>query len=72
MGWLVWRGGLLLTLLAALAWFAPTIIATTGLWKPLLSKIVPPLSGRVDAGSLSLSWLKPIEVQDLVVRDEGL
>ncbi|MCE9528576.1 MAG: hypothetical protein K8R36_21235 [Planctomycetales bacterium] len=70
-GWFLWRGGLLLAILAALAWFAPTLIATTGLWKPLLGRIVPPLSGKVDAGSLSLGWLSPIVVKDLVVRDEA-
>src|SRR6188768_2179070 len=70
-GWFLWRGGLLLAILAALAWFAPTLIATTGLWKPLLGRIAPPLSGKVDAGSLSLGWLSPIVVKDLVVRDEA-
>ncbi|MFN0020778.1 MAG: hypothetical protein ACKVP0_21165 [Pirellulaceae bacterium] len=70
-GWFLWRGGLLLAILAALAWFAPTLIAITGLWKPLLGKIAPPLSGKVDAGSLSLGWLSPIVVKDLVVRDEA-
>ena len=70
-GWFIWRGGLLLAILAMLAWFAPTIIATTGLWKPLVGKFAPPLAGRVDAGSLSLGWLSPIVVKDLVVRDEA-
>jgi translocation and assembly module TamB len=69
--WFLWRGGLLLAILAAIAWFAPTLIATTGLWKPLLGRIAPPLSGKVDAGSLSLGWLSPIVVKDLVVRDEA-
>ena len=71
MGWLFWRGGLLAVILAALVWFAPTIISTTGLWKPLLGQFVPPLAGRVDAGSLSLGWMSPIVVKDLVVRDEA-
>lgn len=71
MGWYVWRAGLLLTLLGVLGWFAPSIVATTGLWKTLLGRFVPPLSGRVDAGSLSLGWLSPIVVKDLVVRDEA-
>ena len=70
-GWFVWRGGLLLAILAVLAWFAPKIIATTGLWKPLVGKFAPPLAGRVDAASLSLGWLSPIVVKDLVVRDEA-
>jgi translocation and assembly module TamB len=71
MGWLVGRVGLLAAVLGTLAWFAPTIIATTGLWKPLVSRFVPPLAGRVDAGSLSLGWLSPIVMRDLVVRDEA-
>ncbi len=70
-GWFLWRAGLLFAILAVLAWFAPTIIATTGLWKPLLARFVPPLAGRIDAGSLSIGWLSPIVVQDLVVRDEA-
>ncbi|MBC7852069.1 MAG: hypothetical protein IAF94_01425, partial [Pirellulaceae bacterium] len=70
-GWFIWRAGLLLAILAALAWFAPTIISTTGLWKPLLGTFVPPLAGRVDAGSLSLGWMSPIVVKDLLVRDEA-
>src|SRR5947208_2139161 len=55
-GWFIWRGGMLLAILAVLAWFAPTIVATTGLWKPLVGKFVPPLAGRVEAGWLSLGW----------------
>ncbi len=70
-GWFIWRSSLLLAILAVLAWFAPTIVATTGLWKPLVGRFAPPLAGRVEAGSLSLGWLSPIVVKDLVVRDEA-
>lgn len=70
-GWFVWRGGFLVAILAAVAWFAPALVATTGIWKSLAGSFVPPLAGRVDAGSLSLGWLSPIVVKDLVVKDEA-
>src|SRR5678815_5372769 len=71
LGWLIWRGGLLLALLGALGWFAPSFLAATGLWKSLVVRFVPPLAGRIDAGSLSLGWLSPVVVKDLVLRDEA-
>ena len=67
--WFLWRGAILLALLAALAHFAPAILATTGLWKTVLAIAVPALSGKVDAGSISLGWFSPIVIKDLTVRD---
>ncbi len=60
-------GGLLL---AALAWFAPWIAAASGMWKSLLAAAAPELAGKVDARSLSLSWLSPIVAREISVRDQ--
>ncbi|HZL87760.1 MAG TPA: hypothetical protein VFB96_05235 [Pirellulaceae bacterium] len=59
-------GGLLLLVLA---WFAPWILATSGLWKSLIPIAAPELAGKIDAQSLSLSWLSPIVVQKAALRD---
>jgi translocation and assembly module TamB len=59
-------GGLLL---AALAWFAPLIAGATGLWKSLLASAAPELAGKIDAKSLSLSWLSPIVARQVRLRD---
>jgi hypothetical protein len=67
--WLVSRLLVLVILLGALAFFAPILIARSGLWKTVLAVAAPKLSGKIDATSLQLSWLTPIEVQGLVVRD---
>jgi hypothetical protein len=56
-------------LLAALTWFAPWILATTGLWKSLVPLAAPELAGKIDAKSLSLSWLSPIVARQVALRD---
>jgi translocation and assembly module TamB len=58
-------------LLAVLGWFAPWIAAATGLWKSLLAAAAPELDGKVDAKSLSLSWLSPIVARHVRVRDQN-
>ena len=52
-----------LLLLGVLAWLAPWIVSATGLWKSLLPLAVPELGGKIDAQSLSLGWLSPIEAR---------
>src|SRR5688572_24321338 len=49
-----------LLLLGVLAWLAPWILSATGLWKSLVPLAAPDLAGKIDAQSLSLSWLSPI------------
>lgn len=67
--WLVSRLFVLLLILAVLAYFAPVLIASTGLWKQILAATAPEIAKQVDAKSLQLTWLSPIEVRGLVVRD---
>src|SRR5438552_13215684 len=69
---LFWFGSrlfVLLVLLGILAFFAPLLIGSTGLWKSLLAAAAPEIAKQIDAKSLQLSWLSPIEVRGLVVRD---
>src|SRR5947199_1675277 len=67
--WLGSRLFVLLLLLAVLAFFAPLLIASTGVWKQILAAAAPGIAKQVDAKSLQLSWLSPIEIRGLVVRD---
>src|SRR5262245_19080242 len=70
--WLFWLGSRLFVvalLLGVLVYFAPLLIGSTGLWKTLLATAAPEIAKQVDAKSLSLSWLAPIELRGLVVRD---
>src|SRR5262245_61204099 len=67
--WLVSRLFVLLLILGVLAYFAPVIIASSGLWKQILAVGSPEIAKQVDAKSLQLTWLSPIEVRGLVVRD---
>lgn len=63
----MFRALLGLGLLAALVWFAPTIIVSTGLWKTALGYAAPNLAGKIDASSITLSWMSPIAINDLKV-----
>jgi len=60
---------ILLLLLAVLGYFAPLIVASTGLWKQILATAAPAIAGQIDAKSLQLNWLSPIEIRGLVLRD---
>lgn len=64
-----WRTGFLLALLGVGAFFAPSIVVSTGLWKSLLAQAAPPLAGKVEVGSLSLGWFAPIVIKDLTLLD---
>jgi len=70
--WLAWfvpRLAVMLVLLAVCAWFAPAILAKTGLWKPIVATVAPEYGNRIDARSLSLGWLSPIVIEGVVVYD---
>src|SRR6476620_9804859 len=67
--WLFSRLLILLLLLAVLGYFAPLIIAGTGLWKQILAAAAPEIAKQIDAKSLQLTWLSPIEIRGLTVRD---
>lgn len=56
-------------LLAGLVWFAPAIVATTGLRNAVVARIFAPLNGTITVGSASLGWFSPVELRDVSVTD---
>lgn len=68
-----WRRKLFvgLLLLGTLVWFAPVIIANTGLCNWLLGKALADLRGTCRVGSASLSWLTPPVFDNVEVFDEA-
>lgn len=54
--------------LLAVIWFAPTLIAKTGLLNLVVSRTVD-LNGSLRIGSASLGWLSPIRLEQVEVRD---
>src|SRR4029453_124016 len=58
----------LLPLSGPAVFFAPLLIGRTGIWKSILAVAAPELAGKIDAGSLQLSWLSPIEIRNLAVN----
>jgi len=61
--WLGSRVFVLLLLLAGLAFFAPLLLASPGLWKQILAAAAPGIRKQVDAKTLQISWLSPIEIR---------
>ena len=49
----------------------PLAVGSGGLWKTVLSYAAPELAKQIDAQSVQLAWLSPIEVRNLAVRDAG-
>ena len=58
--------GLLLTLAV---WFAPVVVAKTGLRQVVLARVFADLDGTVAAGGASLGWLSQVELRDVTVTD---
>ncbi len=63
------RGGIALVVLLALVWFAPAIVANTGLKRIAISEATTDLNGSAEVGELSLGWLSPVEMRDVAVKD---
>src|SRR6187200_1468320 len=63
------RLGVLLPLLLALVWFAPLIVAKTGLTNRLAAKALSDFDGTVTVGGASLGWLSPVELRDVTLAD---
>lgn len=61
--------GVVLLVLAALVWFAPTIVAKTGLRQTVVARFFPELKGTIHVGDASLGWLSPVELRDVTVTD---
>ena len=55
--------------IAALAWFAPTIISATGMLNSLVGYVVPKLDGQVQIDGATLGWLSPIELRSVSLKD---
>jgi hypothetical protein len=58
-----------LALLAVGVWFAPSIVAKTGLRNRVARAALADLRGSVDVGGASFGWLAPVELRDVTVRD---
>ncbi len=63
------RIAVVLVLLLALAWFAPTIVAKTGLLNPFLAQATAKFDGRIGVGGVSLGWFSPIVLTDVTLTD---
>src|SRR5262245_1409749 len=59
----------LLAVLLLVVWFAPTIVAKTGLRNRLARKAAADLHGTLDIGSASLGWFSTIELRDVTLTD---
>ena len=67
--WLWSLGGVVVTLVL-LGWFAPVIVAKTDLRQELLPRLLPKAKAEFSIGAASLNWLEPVELRDVVARDE--
>lgn len=66
-----WRRRLLglVVLLAAAAWFAPAVVARTGLPNRLARQALPEFKGTIEVGGTSLGWLSVVELRAVTVKD---
>jgi len=67
--WLVSRLLVVVVLLGVVAFFVPPLLATRSVWKKLLAFASPDLAKQLDAKSVHLNWLSPLEIRDAVVLD---
>jgi translocation and assembly module TamB len=61
----------LFTLLVLGTWFAPAIVANTGLRNRLAREALANLHGSVEVGGASLGWFAPIELRDVTLKDNA-
>jgi hypothetical protein len=59
----------LAALLAAVAWFAPLIVAKTGLRQRVIDKALADLNGRATADAAALGWFAPVVLTGVRVTD---
>lgn len=59
-----------LLLLLATVWFAPVVVARTGLLNRFAREALADLRGTVTVGGASLGWFSPVELRDVTVKDE--
>jgi hypothetical protein len=60
----------LLVLFGSLGWFAPTIVATTGLRNHVSKILFANFPGEIQLGEMSLGWMSPITIKNLKVTSE--
>jgi hypothetical protein len=60
-----------LTLLVLGVWFAPAIVAKTGLRNRLAREALADVHGSVEVGDASFGWFSPIELRDVILKDEA-
>ena len=58
-------------LLAAGLWFAPALVARSGLRHTLAGRLFPDLDADVTVGRADLSWLAPVALRDVTVAAPG-
>lgn len=58
------------TLLLLCVWFAPAVVAKTELRNTFARKALAHVRGSVEVGGASLGWLSPVELRDVVIKDE--
>ncbi len=56
-------------ILLAFIWFAPSLVAISGLRNRILPAVLPEFTGRVIIGSATVGWLSPIELRDVAIWD---
>ncbi|MFM8272098.1 MAG: hypothetical protein ACKODX_07145, partial [Gemmata sp.] len=56
-------------MLALVVWFAPVVVAKTGLRNRVAREALANVRGSVEIGGASLGWLSPVELRDVVVKD---
>ena len=61
----------LVTLLVLGTWFAPAIVANTGLRNRFARQALADVRGSVDVGGASLGWFSPVELRDVTIKDEA-
>ena len=66
----LFRWGIVLFLLACiLLFFAPTIVANTGLRNRIIPMATKDLNGSAEIGGMSLGWFSPVELRDVTIKD---
>jgi hypothetical protein len=58
-------------LLVLVAWFAPAIVANTGLRNRFARQALADVRGSVEVGGASFGWFSPIELRDVTLTDEA-
>jgi hypothetical protein len=57
-------------LLIVLVWFAPTLVAKTGLRNQILASAAAELNGTLTADDASFGWLSPVELRGIALKDK--